>query len=84
LRLKRGQSHCYVCDMARPPLAPEITRKTITLTADQWEMVAEFRHSRRINTEGDALRQLIDAGLKAEGVTKPPAAPKARKPGGKA
>ena len=41
-------------------------RKTVTLPESLWGEVAEFRHGLRIGTEAEALRRLIQSGLKAE------------------
>lgn len=50
-----------------PPPLPDHTRKTIALSDEQWAAIDEYRHRKRIATEVEAVRRLIDAGLKAEG-----------------
>jgi hypothetical protein len=40
-------------------------RKALQFSSEQWEKVRAFRFDRRINTEADAVRRLIDIGLKA-------------------
>jgi hypothetical protein len=42
------------------------TRKTLALPDAMWVEIARFRHARCIGTEVEAVRRLIDAGLKAE------------------
>jgi metal-responsive CopG/Arc/MetJ family transcriptional regulator len=44
-----------------PPL-----RKSVTLPESLWQEVLEFRHGERISTEAEALRRLIQEGLRAE------------------
>ena len=51
--------------MGRKP-EPDITRKTIGLHNHTWDAVSEYRYDNRIPTLAQALRELIDAGLKAE------------------
>ena len=47
--------------------APETaTRKSVTLPNSMWAEVAEFRFSERIGSEAEALRRLVQAGLRAE------------------
>ena len=41
-------------------------RKTVALPASMWQEIADFRFSERIGTEAEALRRLIQAGLRAE------------------
>ena len=43
-----------------------VTRKTVTLPDDLWQLVADFRFSERIGTEAEALRRLIQSGIRAE------------------
>lgn len=42
------------------------TRKSVTLPNSMWAEVAEFRFSERIGSEAEALRRLVQAGLRAE------------------
>lgn len=46
--------------------APSPTRKSITLPETMWEAITAFRFDRRIATEAEAVRQLIQAGLDAK------------------
>lgn len=47
--------------------APEpVTRKSVTLPDSLWAEVSEFRFSERIGSEAEAVRRLIQAGLRAE------------------
>lgn len=43
-----------------------VTRKSVTLPNSMWAEVAEFRFSERIGSEAEALRRLVQAGLRAE------------------
>lgn len=43
------------------------TRKIVSLPAALAEAIADFRFSERINTEAEAIRILIEAGLEAKG-----------------
>ena len=40
-------------------------RKMLTFTDEQWEQVRKFRFANEIETENEAVRQLIDLGLQA-------------------
>ena len=40
-------------------------RKALQFTADQWEQVREFRFEKKIDSESEAVRRLIDLGLAA-------------------
>jgi len=41
------------------------TRKIVSLPAELAKAVEDFRFENRINTEAEAIRRLIQAGLKA-------------------
>ena len=41
-------------------------RKSVTLPESLWQEVMDFRHGERIGTEAEAIRRLIQAGLRAE------------------
>lgn len=43
-----------------------VARKTVTLPVSLWAEISIFRHGQRIGTEAEALRRLIQAGLRAE------------------
>jgi hypothetical protein len=50
-------------------MAPEPTypvKKLVNLTEDQAERISTFRFENRIPSENEAIRRLIDAGLKTE------------------
>ena len=49
--------------MPRPVAFP--IKKLIGFDAELWERVREYRFEARLNTESDAVRRLIEAGLKA-------------------
>jgi len=54
------------------------TRKTISLPAETWALVDEFRFGHRIRRESEAVRMLIEAGYKSlspETTPEPPPAP---------
>jgi hypothetical protein len=55
---------CYLFDMIGRPKVGE-TRKMVTMPADLAQAVDDYRFKNRIKTEAEALRQLIEAGLKA-------------------
>lgn len=40
-------------------------RKMVSLTAEQAKSVDDYRFNNRIKSEAEALRRIIDAGLKA-------------------
>jgi hypothetical protein len=44
------------------------TRKALTLPDWLWQEIADFRFTRRVNTEIEAVRRLVVAGLRAERV----------------
>jgi hypothetical protein len=46
------------------PTAPYPVKKLIQLTREQAEAIADYRFSRRIYSENEAIRRLIDLGLK--------------------
>jgi hypothetical protein len=52
--------------MSRPPPLEPLARKTISIPVSLWEEVMEYRHNERIGTEAEALRRLIQSGLRAE------------------
>ena len=48
------------------PVNPETTiRKNVAMPKELWDQVRAFRFRNEINTESQALKQLIEAGLKA-------------------
>mgnify|MGYP003365714551 FL=1 len=49
--------------MARPSTAP--VRKQVNLPAELAKAVEDYRFSNRLSTESEAIRRLIEAGLKA-------------------
>jgi hypothetical protein len=62
----------YIADMvkAREQIFP--VKKLVPLTAELAERIKTFRHEQRINSENEAIRQLLELGLKAAGASKPP------------
>jgi dsDNA-specific endonuclease/ATPase MutS2 len=48
------------------------SRKTVTLPAEVWELVDDYRFAKRFRTETEAIRRLIVRGLEAEGMTVTP------------
>lgn len=49
------------------PVNPETTvRKLVSLPKELAETIADFRFRKRINTESEAIRRLIERGLEAE------------------
>jgi hypothetical protein len=49
------------------PKPPEFTvRKLLHLAPEMVERIAEYRFSRRLGTEAEAIRALLEAGLRAE------------------
>jgi hypothetical protein len=75
----------YCSAMARPKVLGEnIRRLMISLPQQMAEAVDEYRFSQRIRTEADAIRQLIEAGLKGAQVAPPGASGGSSKPGGDA
>jgi hypothetical protein len=42
-------------------------KKALQFTAEQWEKVRAFRFDQKIGTEAEAVRALIDMGLKVAG-----------------
>ena len=53
----------YRLRMARPAAYP--VKKVIGLTAEMAERIRDFRFTHRIDTENEAIRRLIELGLKA-------------------
>ena len=51
--------------MGRKP-EPDTIGKTVRLHISMWDAVSEYRHDNRIPTLAQALRELIEAGLRAE------------------
>ena len=41
------------------------SRKSVSLPPGMWQAIGDFRFDRRLNTESEALRCLIEAGLNA-------------------
>jgi ribosomal protein S4E len=46
---------------------PEAARKSVTLPVVIWEDIAEFRFANRIKSETEAIRIIIQDGLKVNG-----------------
>ena len=50
--------------MSETPSAP--VRKSVSLPAELWSQIDGYRFGNRITTEAEAIRRLIEAGLRAE------------------
>ncbi len=50
--------------MPRPSIAP--VRKQVSLSADLARWVEEYRFANRLASESEAMRRLIELGLKAQ------------------
>jgi hypothetical protein len=46
-------------------------KKLLSLTEDQAKRISDFRFENRLQSENEAIRQLIDLGLDAAGKTQP-------------
>ena len=53
----------YVCGMSGETAYP--VRKALGFTAGQWERVRSFRFEHRFATEAEAVRRLLDLGMRA-------------------
>jgi metal-responsive CopG/Arc/MetJ family transcriptional regulator len=51
--------------MSRPLVLPQ--KKLINLTEEMLARIADFRFEKRINSESEAIRQLIELGLEISG-----------------
>jgi hypothetical protein len=59
-----------IADMPRAePIFP--VKKLVNFTDDQAKRIADFRFSRRIASENEAIRQLVEGGLEAAGFPAP-------------
>jgi metal-responsive CopG/Arc/MetJ family transcriptional regulator len=45
--------------------APAASRKSVSLPSDLWKKVEDYRFDNRVATESEAIRRLIELGLKA-------------------
>lgn len=52
--------------MSKPKEPQPSTRKSVTLSDEMWEEIASFRHGERIGSEAEAIRRLLQSGLRAE------------------
>lgn len=52
--------------MSKPPPLEPLARKSISLPESLWKEVEDFRFAERIGSEAEALRRLIQSGLRAE------------------
>jgi hypothetical protein len=48
-----------------PDETAPVVRKTISLPSDIWQQVEDYQFGNRIKRETEAIRRLIDLGLKA-------------------
>jgi hypothetical protein len=62
----------YIAGMAKAgePIFP--VKKLVRLTAELAERIKTFRHEQRIDSENEAIRRLLELGLKSAGESKPP------------
>jgi len=54
-----------VADMARYTEQVFQVKKLVPLTTELAERISEYRHANRISSENEAIRRLIETGLKA-------------------
>jgi len=59
----------YIAEMDRPSVLT--VKKLIAMSPEMAQAIEDFRFARRIGSESESIRQLIDAGLKAN--PEPPA-----------
>jgi hypothetical protein len=50
-------------------------KKLVPLTTDMADAISEYRHQQRVSSENEAIRRLIEAGLKAVATAPLPSAP---------
>ena len=55
--------------MARPKIGD--TRKMVTVTAALAAAIEDYRFANRLKTEAEAIRRLVELGLKTAGASKP-------------
>jgi hypothetical protein len=48
-----------------------VIRKTVSLPASLWKQIEDFQFAHRVKRDAEAVRRLIDLGLKAAKVEKP-------------
>ena len=56
----------YFSGMARPSVLGTVKRRMVSLPEELSERVDDYRFENRITTESEAIRRLIEAGLKAK------------------
>jgi hypothetical protein len=55
------------------PVNPDTTvRKNVAMPKELWEQVRTWRFRNEINTESEAIRRLVEAGLRSVGKAKKP------------
>jgi hypothetical protein len=70
--LRRNGDVRYITDM---PVNPETTvRKLVSLPRQMVQAIEDYRFANRVTTESEAIRRLIEAGLRAEATPAPEAA----------
>jgi hypothetical protein len=57
-------------------------KKLVNLTEELASRISSFRYEQRIPSENEAIRRLIEAGLRAEVAPAPEIAPRTREPTG--
>ena len=55
----------YFSGMARPSVLGTVKRRMVSLPEDLSERVDDYRFEHRIRTDSEAIRRLIEAGLRA-------------------
>ncbi len=50
------------------PVSKDMVRKMVTMSQEMADVIDDYRFERRFKSESEALRNLINAGLAAEGV----------------
>jgi hypothetical protein len=61
----------YIVIMAKSDEQVFPVKKLVRLTTDLAERIKAYRHEQRISSENEAVRQLLELGLKAAADSKP-------------
>ena len=67
-RIVNSSNMIYLIEMSREPAYP--VKKLVGLTEEQAERISDFRFGNRLNSENEAIRQLIELGLRTIGEAK--------------
>jgi hypothetical protein len=60
------KQECSTYALSMPVNADTTVRKMLSIPRELWQAIEDYRFERRIKTESEALRKLIEAGLRAE------------------